>query len=197
LIRPASVLLSLAFCSGLSQSADAHPHVFIDGRVAFVFDAGKVTSLRLHWGFDEIFSDDLLAQFDADGNGAFDELESKAVGDGVLPNLKAFRYFTYVWVDGKQLDPIDPADFHAQAQDRVVTFEMSVPLPASVDPRTQALAVEINDREYYVAVELAAQDPIALVNAEGVPCSSMVRDDTDNAYFGGFVIPQEITLQCR
>ncbi len=180
-----------------SAPAKAHPHVFIDNLVTILFDAGKVTALRLRWAFDDIFSDSLLIQFDADGDGAFDKLESTAVGEGVLPNLKMFRYFTYIWVDGTQLDPIDPADFVAGAQDRIVTFEMKVPLPQPVDPRTQPLAVEINDREFYVEVDLAQQDPVKLENADGVPCGAMVRDDTENAYFGGFVIPQEITLQCQ
>lgn len=188
----------LPMLGAVAMPAAAHPHVFIDNRVAFVFDAGKVTALRVHWVFDEIFSDDLLNQFDADGDGKFDGLESKAVGEGTLPNLKQFHYFTYVWVDGRQLDPVDPIDFVASADaSRVVTFAMSVPLPAPVDPRTQALATEIYDREYYVQVELAQQDPVALENADGVPCGATVRDDHENAYFGGYVIPQEIALQCH
>lgn len=192
----AACVVSISFLMA-SAPAQAHPHVFIDNRVTFVFEAGKVSALRLHWVFDDIFSDNLLNQFDADGDGTFDKLESNAVGEGVLPNLKMFRYFTYVWVDGNQLEVIDPADFVASARDRVVTFEMKVPLPQPVDPRTQALAVEINDREYYVEVLLAQQDPIALENADGVPCGATVRNDTENAYYGGFVIPQEIALQCH
>jgi hypothetical protein len=74
---------------------------------------------------------------------------------------------------------------------------MTVPLPAPVDPSSQALAAQINDREYYVEVLLAQQDPVALENADGVSCAPAVRDDPDNAYFGGFVIPQEISLQCQ
>jgi ABC-type uncharacterized transport system substrate-binding protein len=198
LIRRALAACALILsCSIAAGPAAAHPHVFIDNRVAFVFDGGKVTALRLHWVFDDIFSDGLLSQFDADGNGTFDELESKALGEGVLPNLKMFNYFTYVWVDGKQLDPIDPTDFVARANDRIVTFQMKVALPQPVDPRSQALATEIYDREFYVSVELAKDDPVALENAGDVPCGAMVRDDTESAYFGGVVIPQEITLQCR
>ncbi|MBA4098076.1 MAG: hypothetical protein C0484_15095 [Rhodospirillum sp.] len=190
----ASALMSML----AAAPAGAHPHVFIENKVAFVFDAGKVTGLRLTWAFDDVFSDSLLTQFDADGDGAFDELESKAVGEGILPNLKMFHYFTYVFVDGKQLDPIDPADFAASVDDeRIVTFQMKVPLPQPVDPRTAALTAEIYDSEYYVQVDLAQQDPATLENADGAPCSATVRDDTKRAYFGGVVIPQEISLQCR
>jgi ABC-type uncharacterized transport system substrate-binding protein len=178
--------------------AAAHPHVFIENKVAFVFDAGKVTALRLAWAFDEVFSDSLLVQFDADGDGTFDDLESRAVGEGTLPNLKMFHYFTYIFVDGKELDPIDPAGFVASVDgNRVVTFQMNVPLPQPVDPRTVALATEIYDREYYVQVDLAQQDPVSLENAGDVPCGATIRDDTESAYFGGVIIPQEIALQCR
>ena len=151
LIRRLAAACALSLSSVIiAGPAVAHPHVFIDNKVTFVFDAGKVTAVRLHWVFDDLFSGDLLSQFDADGDGTFDDLESKDVGEGVLPNLKTFHYFTYVWVDGKQLDPIDPADFVASVDDRIVTFQMKVPLPQPVDPRTQALAVEIYDREYFV-----------------------------------------------
>lgn len=193
----AACALILSVLIGAAPAA-AHPHVFIYNTVSFVFDAGKVTALRLAWEFDEIFSDSLLMQFDADGNGTFDDLESKAVGEGTLPNLKAFHYFTYVWVDGKQLDTIDPVEFAASVDDkRVVTFRMTVPLPQPVDPRAAALATEIYDIEYYVQVDLAQQDPVSLENAGAVDCGATVRDDTESAYFGGVVIPQEIALQCR
>ncbi len=194
-VAPAALILSFLSDAG---PAAAHPHVFIENKVAFVFEAGTVTALRLSWAFDDVFSDSLLTQFDADGNGTFDDLESKAVGEGTLPNLKMFHYFTYVWVDGKELDPIDPTDFAARADDkRIVTFQMKVPLPHPVDPRTAALATEVYDREYYVQVDLAQQDPVSLENAGDAPCGATVRDDTESAYFGGVVIPQEIALQCH
>jgi ABC-type uncharacterized transport system substrate-binding protein len=197
LIRRAVAASALLSIFAVAPAA-AHPHVFIENKVAFVFDAGKVTALRLTWVFDDVFSDSLLMQFDADGDGTFDDLESKAVGEGVLPNLKMFHYFTYVFVDGKQLDPIDPADFVASVDDkRIVTFQMKVPLPQPVDPRSAALSAEIYDSEYYVQVDLAQQDPVTLENADGAPCSATLRDDTKRAYFGGVVIPQEISLQCR
>lgn len=182
------------FCAG---PAAAHPHVFIENRVAFDFADRKVASIGLHWQFDDIFSDDLLMQFDADGDGAFDELESQAVAEGVLPNLAQFHYFIYVYVDGKLLDAIAPTDFVASAKDRIVSFQMNVALPQPVDPSAQALALEVNDREFYVEVDLPEKDAVTLRNADGVKCGATIRDDHENAYFGGFVFPQEIALQCQ
>jgi len=198
LIRRAVATAALIFSVliGVGPAA-AHPHVFIDNRVTFLFDAGKVTALKLEWTFDEIFSSDLVMQYDPGGDGTFDAIESADVRDNVLPNLKQFHYFTYIWVDGKPLDQIDPADFVASLEDGIVTFRMKVPLPEPVDPLTRKLAAQVADREYFVEVLMAQQDPVALENADGVPCQAAVRDDPANAYYGGYVIPQEVSLQCQ
>jgi ABC-type uncharacterized transport system substrate-binding protein len=192
--------VALAFLALLisPRAAFAHPHIFIDNRVVFMFAADKIIALTESWTFDEIFSDQLLQGFDANGDGTFDKAETKALAKGTLPNLKKFRYFNYIWVDGKDLGAIDPVDFTATAgKNKKVTFVFSVKLPHPVDPKSQKLKVEINDREYYVEVDLAEQQPILFHGNEGVACEPKIRDDTENAYYGGFVNPQEITLSCH
>jgi tRNA threonylcarbamoyladenosine biosynthesis protein TsaE len=192
-----AVTLSLAMAGAFARPAAAHPHVFIEDRVVFMFAADKIIAITESWTFDEVFSDTLVQQFDANGDGAFDAAESKAVAKGTLPNLKKFRYFNYIWVDGKDLGSIDPIDFTAVAKNKKVTFVFSVKLPKPVDPKTQKLKVEINDREFYVEVDLAQNQPILFHGNQGVTCTPKIRDDTENAYYGGFVYPQEITLSCH
>jgi tRNA threonylcarbamoyladenosine biosynthesis protein TsaE len=181
----------------LGRPAAAHPHVFIEDRVVFMFAGDKIIALTEAWTFDEVFSDTLLQQFDKNRDGAFSPAESRDVAKGTLPNLKKFRYFNYIWVDGKDLGAIDPVDFVAAAKNRKVTFVFSVKLPKPVDPKSQKLKVEINDREFYVEVDLAEQQPILFHGNQGVACTPKIRDDTENAYYGGFVNPQEITLSCH
>lgn len=190
--------MSLIALSALPPSAAAHPHVFIEDRVVFMFIGSKIVALRESWTFDDVFSDTLLQQFDTNHDGAFSPAESRAVGAGTLPNLKRFRYFNYIWVDGKDLGSIDPSAFEAAVtKGKQVTFVFTETLPKPVDPKTQKLKVEINDREFYVEVDLAKQQPILFNGNKGVACTPKVRDDTQNAYFGGFVYPQEITLSCH
>jgi len=179
------------------RAASAHPHVFIEDRVVFMFAGAKIIALTESWKFDEVFSDQLLQGFDADGDGKFSPEESKAVAKGTLPNMKKFRYFNYIWVDGKDLGSIDPIDFTASAKDKKVIFVFTEKLPKPVDPRTQKIKVEINDREFYVEVDLAQDKPILFHGNQGVSCEPKIRDDTENAYYGGFVNPQEITLSCH
>jgi len=190
------VVLSL-LCMLLPRAAAGHPHVFIEDRVVFMFAGDKIVALTQSWTFDEVFSDTLLQQFDADQDGAFNAAESKEVAEGTLPNLKKYRYFNYIWVDGKDLGPIAPSDFVASAKGKKVTFVFSVRLPKPVDAKTQKIKVEINDREYYVEVDLAERQPVLFHGNEGVACTPKIRDDTENAYYGGFVNPQEITLSCH
>ncbi len=179
------------------SAASAHPHVFIDSRVTFVFAGDRIVGFRENWLFDEIFSDQLLQQFDADQDGKLSPSESEQVAQGTLPNLAQFRYFTYVWLAGRDLGRLEPSDFHASARDRLVSFDFMVKLPQPVDPRQADLALEINDREYYVEVLLAKDEPVRFKGMQGVTCEAGVAKDEKNAYYGGFVIPQRITLKCR
>ena len=72
-----------------------------------------------------------------------------------------------------------------------------VTLPKSVDPLTQDIALEINDREYFVEVLLAKGEPIAFKGLSRLSCAPSVTKDEKNAYYGGFVFPQQIKLKCK
>ncbi|MET1027652.1 MAG: DUF1007 family protein [Dongiaceae bacterium] len=188
-----------AFVIGLlmASPAWAHPHVFIDNTVTFVFSGGKITAFRETWVFDDVFSNELLQQFDTDHDGKFNAAESKQVGATVLPNVKQFHYFTYVWTDKKELAPIPPTDFKAMAEKGIVTFDFLVALPKPLDPKTQSLAVEVYDHEFFVEVDLHKTTPVRFTGLQDGTCLPKIRDDTARAYFGGFVNPQEITLSCN
>lgn len=181
-----------------AAAARAHPHVFIDSRVTFLFSGKKLVGFRENWLFDDVFSDQLMQDYDADGDGKIGKAESDKLGKDTLPNLAQFHYFTYVWVDNKPLPKITPTDFHASAKDKLVTFDFLVTLPQPVEP--SALALEVNDREYFVEVLLAKDDAIAFRDSAGqelTNCTASVAKDEKNAYYGGFVFPQRITLVCH
>jgi ABC-type uncharacterized transport system substrate-binding protein len=130
--------------------------------------------------------------------GKISPAESDKLGHDTLSNLAQFHYFTYVWVDGKALPKITPKDFHAGAKDKLVTFDFLVSLPHPVD--SGAIALEVNDREYFVEVLLAKDRAISLRENAGnyvTNCHASATKDEKNAYYGGFVFPQRITLACK
>ncbi|MBK8157491.1 MAG: DUF1007 family protein [Rhodospirillaceae bacterium] len=181
--------------AAIPQAAMAHPHVFIDNRVTLLFADGAVTGFRTEWRFDEIFSADLLAQYDADGDGVFNAAESDQVRDGTLPNLKGFRYFTYAYVGGEDLGQLEPAAFKADIVDGVARFRFTYALPSPVDPRKSKFGVSIYDHEYYVEVLMAATEPLA-IDGDAGGCQATVADDPEHAYYEGFVIPQMVAVGC-
>jgi len=180
----------------LAGSASAHPHVFIDNQVVLRFEAGVMTGFHTDWRFDEIFTADMVMQFDTDGDGQISDRESETIGAETLPNLALFHYFTYVDIDGQRLDQLAPSGFLARVENEALHFRLIFTLPAPVDPRHQNLRLEISDREYYVEVLMAEADPVRL-EGDGVgTCRANVADDPANAYYEGFVIPQAISVSC-
>lgn len=191
----ARLLLGANAAAGLGSPAWAHPDIGIEDRVAFIFEDARVTGIEESWTFDPGYSENLLADYGA-GDGYISAAQSRTMAERILPNLAAVRYFTYVWVDGRDLGTLHPRDFVATATNGRVTFTFVVDLPSPVDPLRQALKVEINDRDYYADIRLAEKDPVRLRDPRGVSCAPRLRDDVDNAYFG-YVYPQEITLSCQ
>jgi ABC-type uncharacterized transport system substrate-binding protein len=190
------LLAGLALACIWPQMAQAHPHVFIDNRVTFLFAGGKVVGFRTDWRFDEIFTEDLLAQFDTDGDKQFTAAESQQVKEGTLPNLTAFHYFTYAYEDGKDLGKLEPADFKADIVDGAARFIFTYTLPKPIDPRQVKVAISIYDQEYYVEVLMAEKDPVAMEGDGHDGCESKIADDPAHAYFGGFVVPQSVAVLC-
>lgn len=181
----------------LSGVASAHPHVFIDNRVTLLFDNGRMTGFRTDWRFDEIFTEDMLHQFDTDGDGSINSTEGDAMGRETLPNLAGFRYFTHASVDGTDFPDLAPTGFTARIEDGALHFVLSFDLPRPVDPRSQKLRLEISDREYYVEVLMAEKEPVTLHGSGSEACQATIKDDPANAYYEGFVIPQAISVACR
>ena len=78
-LRIIPALAALLVAAGTSGPSRAHPHVFIDGVTDVVFENGKITGIRQHWTFDDVFSLLLIEDFDANKNRKFDKPEIEAL----------------------------------------------------------------------------------------------------------------------
>lgn len=174
----------------------AHPHVFIDNVVTFVFDKDRVTAIRLQWTFDELFSSTVLEGFDRNGDGAFDAAEIVEIEAGAFANLREYHYFSYLWIDGRGEDEINVRDFTAAARDGIVTYSFVVPLAAAVDPVRHRVEAAIYDSEYYVDIALDENDPVRFQNEPSGRCHYEVAEDTANPYYFDMIYPQRIALVC-
>jgi ABC-type uncharacterized transport system substrate-binding protein len=192
----ARVLLGASALVASNSLACAHPDIAIEDRVTFLFKEGRVTAIEEAWTFDPGYSMSFLTDYKTESDGNISKAGSTLIAQRIQPNLAEVRYFTYVWLDGRDLGNLPVRDFVATASGGRLTFTFVVDLPAPIDPLRQALKLEIYDRDYYAAILLADEDPVRFRDATGLSCQPRVRDDVENAYFG-YVYPQEITLSCR
>src|SRR6185295_5668741 len=143
--RRCALLLITGLCTAAARPAAAHPHVFIDNTVTFVFTGDKITGLRLLWTFDEVFSETLLEDFDTDRDGSFSAAEIAKIKKTSLPSLKQFDYFVHLWVDGKPFKSFDATDLMVTHKGDSVSYDMQITLATPLDPRQGKLEAAIFD----------------------------------------------------
>jgi tRNA threonylcarbamoyladenosine biosynthesis protein TsaE len=190
------LLLMTSLCTAVTRPAAAHPHVFIDNTVTFLFAGDAITALRLLWTFDEVFSQTMLEDFDADGDGSFSAAEVAEIKKTSLPSLKEFGYFTHLWVDGKPFTGFDATDLMVTREGDSVRYDMQITLTQPLDPRATKIEAAIYDDSYYVEVGLHAPGPVRF---QGIPegsCKYGIREDDSRAYYYETVYPEVITLSC-
>jgi ABC-type uncharacterized transport system substrate-binding protein len=197
-LRVVTIVSAGAFLvlSGRAAPVAAHPHVWIDAVVTFVFEDRQLVGLRHRWKFDEFFGSFVIEEHDVDSNGAFDATEVSAIRESAFSSLREYDYFTHLRVNGDKLPLDDVSGFTARVEDDVLVYEFTMQLPEPVDPVESALAVSVYDIEYYVEVLLDRYDPVRF---EGIPsggCTYDIREDTENPIYYGMVYPLAITLNC-
>jgi ABC-type uncharacterized transport system substrate-binding protein len=190
------ILLGAGALFGSASPAFAHPDTAVEDRVTFLFQGTQITAIEESWTFDAGYSETFLADYKAQPDGGISEAGSKLIAQRIQPNLAEVRYFSYVWLNGRDLGNLPVRDFVATASGGRLNFTFVVDLPAPVDPRRQALKLEIYDHDYFAAFLLADHDPVRFRGQKDIACEPRIRDDVGNAYFGD-VYPQEITLSCR
>lgn len=177
-------------------SATAHPHVFIDNISYVQFEDGKITGLRFHWTFDDIFSFLLFEDFDKDKTKSFDEDEVQALRDGAFEALKELQYFTHIRIDGKLLPVPRVADFKAIAKNGRVSYSFTVPFDKPVDPRKSKLSFGVYDATFYVSVVHDAIDPVRFTGDSSQACHFKLGEDKENPIYYGMVFPKKVDVVC-
>lgn len=163
-----TVLLFLAASAALSGAAAAHPHVFVTSRSQIVYQPdGKVTGVRQAWTFDDMFSSFATQGLDADKDGKLSREELQPLAQTNVDSLKEFDYFTFAKLAGKKLLFRPPTDYWLDYNGTVLTLHFFLPLNAPQDQGRKPLAVEIYDPTYYVAFEMAEDDPAIAVGSPG------------------------------
>jgi ABC-type uncharacterized transport system substrate-binding protein len=161
-MRARIACVALAALAAAPVPLAAHPHMFIDTGVEFVFDeAGRLAALRVGWVYDA-FSSMLY----------FEDLGLDTDYDGILTEaeLAALQGFDMVWDEGfdgdlvllsgeERLDLGPPQDWTADVvEGRIVSTHLRA-VPGRPDPAA-GLVLRVYDESYYTAYTIL--DPVRL-----------------------------------
>ncbi len=175
----------------------AHPHVWIDSIVTFVFENGRVVAIEHEWKLDEFFSNFLIESFDRDKNRRFDSAELAELRKGAFDTLKEFGYFTYLQVNGKAVKVGEVETFAAELfADDTVSYRFRQNLATALDPRAAKIAVSVHDETYFVETRVDPKDPVRFKGIAAGACSYQVRDDPTKKIYMGMVPTTVIFLAC-
>ena len=190
-IKPAAAAALLAIW--ISGAALAHPHVFIHGRVGIVFDAKGLAGFDLRWVFDEMFSQMILGDHDANGNGSLEPAEVASVKAGAFDNLKNFEYFTHIRVEGRPFAVRFVKDFRAEVQKGKLVYRFFVPCHVQAVATPKSVTISVYDPSFYSSTFLL-RNPIAFRNQEPYQVSHRIAVNKEEAYYFDQIHPEEITL---
>lgn len=193
----ARIRLALAALVAVPAPALAHPHVWIDNVTTFVFAERRLGGVRLTWTFDGFFGAAIIRRFDENRNGKFEPAELAKLDAGAFANLKEYKYFTHILLDGKELPEIGIRDFAASVRNGQLVYEFTVPLPAPVDPAAVEVIVTVYDESHFVEVALEPNDPVRFDRMPAGACAFAIREESNDPTSFGIAPYQLVSLSCK
>ena len=176
--------------------AGAHPHVWIEANATLVFERGKVTAIRLHWTFDQIFSSAVIGEYDKNKDKSFNAAETADLRKNAFSNLKHYSYFTHLRIAGKPAEASKVAGFKASIVKGQLVYRFTLRLDDPVDPLKTPLGVTLYDKSFYVDVQFRKKNPLRLVGKGSAGCTHSIAKDKNNPIYFGLVFPRVATLRC-
>ncbi|WP_248310346.1 DUF1007 family protein [Bosea sp. 117] len=169
-ISPSLARLSAAALALLAFAgpALAHPHVWVSVRSELDYAAdGTLTGVKHAWTFDEGFSAYALQGLATTPDGKPTEATLKELAQVNIDSLKEFDYFTFA-TRGKDKLPFNPPKDYSLSYDGTsLTLHFTLPLAKPL-ARSGTLALDVYDPTYFVAFDLADNDPVKLAgDAQG------------------------------
>jgi ABC-type uncharacterized transport system substrate-binding protein len=163
-----AAFVALAMLVAASANANAHPHVFVTSKSEIVYaKQGVLAGIRQVWTFDDMFSAFAVQGLDTNHDGVTSKEELQPLAQTNVESLKEFDYFTFVKIGGTSILLKPPTDYWLDYADGKLALHFFLPLATPQVQGTKPLVVEIYDGTYFVAFDLAADQPATVTGAEG------------------------------
>lgn len=152
----------------------AHPHAWIDLRVAVLFsEDGHVEALRQEWAFDPTYSHLLLEDMAADQPHLDLETALRTMAERMLGNLSEHGYFTEITVGGRHLEPAAARDAALSLRQRRLHLQFELPVEATRPDPALPLIYRVYDPTYWIEI---LHDPGDVIHLDdGEDCSARIQ----------------------
>lgn len=137
----------------------AHPHMYLSSSQEFVWKGAKLDGCYIEWTFDRFFSADIIQGYDANGDGAFNPSETKAVHDGAFINLKNYYYFTFIRQGKNRSNPPSVSQFTAKQKDGILSYRFYVDLSKAA---AGELALSVYDYTFFCDIAYPEKNAVKL-----------------------------------
>ena len=173
-------ILSVAALAMLAPpAAMAHPHVFADARLEVVAGAdGSIQELHNVWRFDDVFSSQVLLDFDKNTNLVLDQDELEEIGKTVRNSLEEFGYYTTLTLDGKSVAVAKPDVINVDFKDGQLLMFFAVK-PATPMPLKGKLTFGVYDPTLYASIDFPSDKDLVLMGDFKACKHAIVRPDAD------------------
>lgn len=175
----------------------AHPHVFVDYGLTFVFNQQGLTGIALDWAFDEMFTQMLLEEGDMNHDQRFDAREIAKIKKMAFDNLAHHAWFTHILVNGRPYPVTETTGFHTALVDGRAHYSFFIPCRVAAGKIPQQVSLTLYDSTYYTDLSLISGQ----VDYRG-PCGRFALHHEETlAQEAGFpqapLLPDGIVLELR
>jgi len=173
------LLIAAGLLMAALQTAQAHPHVFIDAHLDVQFSADGLSGIRVEWIFDTMFGSSLIADYDRNKNGRFDPQEIALIEKQAFSNLVNFNYFTYLINGDRRHDVRQVSDFKASIIGKTVLYAFFISFALTWDEIDTTLVIGFFDKTNYCDFKFVADKPFSVSAQPDIDISAKIVNTKD------------------
>jgi ABC-type uncharacterized transport system substrate-binding protein len=207
-----SVILSVTLAVCAPVRAVAHPHVYMDARVAFRFVGERLDGFEVEWTFDRMFTAQIALDYDTPRHGRFPRDLVDRIQSGAFDNLRHYDYFTYVVTDGRIHPVAEVRDFTAFMRNGRLVYRFFVPYHTTAGEALRTIRVRMYDKTFFADMAFHDDEPVTVISGDAVRHRTRVLRNEDievpydathpsvrrkEATYTGMAHPYEIVLEYR
>lgn len=175
-----SILFGLFATVMAVQTANAHPHAWIDLRSGVILNGdGKIEALTLEWRFDEFYSAFVLEDIARAGE-VTDEALQTLVQENMV-SLRDYNYFVEAQYDGEPVALGDARDGTMVEKNKRLVMRFVVTLAEPVDPKARDFEYAVYDPSYYVEILHVENDLVTVTGPGAGNCLAMIKSPDPDA----------------